>query len=375
MMPLVFAFAVFWVAVAATEADRGAVRTRRELPDNLVVGYASWSECDDKIITAVEDGVNVLIWFAINLAVNETTGEPTITGGPDLECVKEVKHLLVEKDLPTTHLISIGGWDAPHPDTSNPPDAVFQSWVDWNKEIFDGFDWDVEGNDELKNPNNVLTMECMHLMGTMSQLGKRAGFVVSMAPAESYMDPTTSRFDHILLHTYPEWEELEPDFHYHGHNSYAFIYSKYGLLGDGSHTFDFVSIQLYEGYSHALYNISIEKVSPSAYLESYVPFVVNGWSIDSPAIDPSTMQIKIPANRLVIGLANGWADNSKFLLVWPEELIGGYEALKRAGIQPRGFMFWDIADEGLSAVASKGDERPFWMARGLNSFLHTRPRR
>ena len=81
------------------------------LPDKLLIGYASWSECDDKIITAVEDGVNVVMWFAINLLSNSSTGEPLITGGPDLECVKNVQQTLKSKNLPTTHIISIGGWN------------------------------------------------------------------------------------------------------------------------------------------------------------------------------------------------------------------------------------------------------------------------
>jgi accessory colonization factor AcfC len=41
------------------------------LPDKLLIGYANWGECDDKIIQAVENGVNVVIWFAINLVTDE----------------------------------------------------------------------------------------------------------------------------------------------------------------------------------------------------------------------------------------------------------------------------------------------------------------
>ncbi len=85
------------------------------------------------------------------------------------------------------------------------------------------------------------------------------------------------------------------------------------------------------------------------------------------------MSIAIDRSRLVIGLANGWADGQKFLLVWPDEIVEAYENLKVLGMNPRGFMFWDIADEGVVAVDKSGTSRQFWMAKGLNSFLHTRP--
>ena len=79
------------------------------LPKKLTIGYASWSECDDKITTAVEQGVNVVVWFAINL-LTDANGEPVITGGPDLNCVAEKKAEYEARGLVTTHLISIGGW-------------------------------------------------------------------------------------------------------------------------------------------------------------------------------------------------------------------------------------------------------------------------
>ena len=77
----------------------------------------------------------------------------------------------------------------------------------------------------------------------------------------------------------------------------------------------------------------------------------------------------------VIGLANGWADGDKSLRVWPEEAGGAYHTLGKLSsstesLLPRGFMFWDIADEGMVPT---GAAREMWMASGLNSFLHTRP--
>ena len=60
-----------------------------------------------------------------------------------------------ELGLETVHLISIGGWNSPHPDTTNGPDVVYEHWNWWNRNFaarpekgfygFDGFDWDIEG--------------------------------------------------------------------------------------------------------------------------------------------------------------------------------------------------------------------------------------
>eukprot|EP00041_Stephanoeca_diplocostata_P018354 m.383861 g.383861 ORF g.383861 m.383861 type:complete len:128 (+) comp20985_c0_seq9:568-951(+) len=57
-----------------------APAAQRELPSRIVAGYASWGQCDEKLVQACRDGVNVLIWFAINLEVNPTSGKPEITG-------------------------------------------------------------------------------------------------------------------------------------------------------------------------------------------------------------------------------------------------------------------------------------------------------
>ena len=48
------------------------------LPHSCVTGYANWGQCDDKIVQAAKDGVNLIIWFSINLAA--VNNVPTITG-------------------------------------------------------------------------------------------------------------------------------------------------------------------------------------------------------------------------------------------------------------------------------------------------------
>lgn len=370
---------VFAGLTTVDSRDSALSKVRRELPTgNLLVGYANWNECDEKLITAVEDGVNVLIWFAINLLANETTGEPMITGGPNLTCVGEIQAELKSKGLVTTHLISVGGWDAPHPNTSVPVGDVYANWVRWSKGLFDGFDWDLEGNDDPSSPNNIMTIDVLDLMGEMSQLAKADGYIVSMAPCESYIDPTTIVFDESLTHNYPEWEELQPSFNYHGHNTYTYLLTQYGVTGDHAEkrpTFDFISVQLYEGYTHFVYNTTIANQSQVDYLLHFVPRLLRGFDVNFTEVNTSlgVQRIQISATQLVLGFANGWADNSKFALVWPDVLGRIFETLTVQGEAPRGLMFWDIADEGREAYDPRiNASRPFWMARGLNRYLRTR---
>jgi hypothetical protein len=245
--------------------------------------------------------------------------------------------------------------------------------VTWNDGLYEGFDWDIEGNDDLSSPYNYFTTDCLDLMGTMSQLAKKDGYIVSMAPAESYLDVTTGLFDRSLTHNYPEWETLQPNFHYHGRNVYGYLLSSYGQtvtdisFGETIPTFDFVSIQLYESYTHAVYNVSILGTSSSDYLIQYIPLLYGGWDVN--LSNSSVSHLSIPPTQLVIGLANGWADGTKSLLVWPEEAGVAYQHLEQLNLQPRGFMFWDIADEGRVVA---GTNREMWMASGLNEFLHVR---
>jgi hypothetical protein len=124
---------------------------RRKLPTGkLIVGYANWNQCDEKIVEAVQHGVNVVIWFSINLLVDEH-GQPAVGNGPDMACVASKVKRIRDLGLECVHLISIGGWNSPHPDTTHSAEVVFQHWHEWNTVTiadptqgfygFDGFDW------------------------------------------------------------------------------------------------------------------------------------------------------------------------------------------------------------------------------------------
>jgi len=108
-----------------------------------------------KIVEAVKQGVNVVMWFSINLDVSPETGKPIITNGPDWDCVADRVREIAALNLKTVHIISIGGWNSPHPDTSVSAEDAYENWNHWNRHViarpekgfygFDGFDWDIEG--------------------------------------------------------------------------------------------------------------------------------------------------------------------------------------------------------------------------------------
>lgn len=359
------------------------------MPSKVIGAYASWSECDDKIVRASKQGANVILWFSINLLTDETTGLPTISGGPDYDCVARMTKAIADLNLPTVHMISVGGWDSPHPDTTNSPREVYNAWKHWNENViakpelgfygFDGIDWDIEGNDDFESPYNYFTVDCLDLMGKFSQYAKQDGYLVSMAPAESYLDPTTELFDRFVNHTYPEWNL--PDFKYHGHNVYGYILVKYGetLVIDVKDriekkvsTFDMISMQLYEGYSHCDYNTTQLNQSFASYLVNLIEKANKGWLVRFSSDDDSSLsdsQVAVPTTQLVIGLANAWAATSdgKFLYVTTSEIRRAYEALELKGIAPKGFMYWDIADDGIEV-----DGLPVYMSKELNSIMKIR---
>lgn len=357
------------------------LRAAKVFPERVVAAYASWSECDFKVSDAVRDGANIIIWFAINLD-SDISGLPIITGGPNYTCVANTINQLKNDGYGNVvHLISTGGWDAMHPKTDNSAEEVFDTWKYWNEITivdpnlgfygFDGLDWDIEGNDVATSPYNAFTIECLDLMGKMSQILKANDYFVTMAPAESYLDALTSDFNRLLNNTYSEWHQ---DFTYHGKNSYAYILAKYGntqLLSKGTvPTFDMISIQLYEGWSHCSYNMSQTEQLFKDYLYNIVKiYSVDGWIVNF-EMDPSTnlpsQRIFIPPSQLVIGLGNGWTilSNDKFLYLPISEISDAYYFLQSLNIQIKGFMYWDIADDGMSI-----EGQPLYMSKALNSFM------
>lgn len=105
-----------------------------------------------------------------------------------------------------------------------------------------------------------------------------------MVPAESYLDPYRVGFDRSLLHSYQEWDSLHPEFTYHGLNTYAPLlssdYKQTCVEGKMVDTFDFVTVQLYEGYSHANYAIRVLGHPVADYFLDLIQAITTGWWVN-----------------------------------------------------------------------------------------------
>jgi len=309
------------------------------VPEYIVGAYASWGQCDEKMLKAVDDGANVLFWFSVNLEC-DPAGNPVFGGAlPSVECIRNIQKQLVDKSFENiVHLVSIGGWNAAHPCKSHEASEWFTAFHKWNCDIgflFHGIDWDLEGNDNLDNSNNQFSRHTLLLMADLSKLMKSNGYIVAMAPAESYLDPNTGIFSSDV--TWPPLNPWHQDFTYTGRNVYAFAIARAGI-----ETFDFISIQLYEGYSGANYAMNEMGTSAKEYVDQLMLKFSTGWYVDFSHFDADlgSRKISISNKKLVIGLGNAWTSRpGKFLFIDPQSELSNLLVL------PRGFMFWDIADE------------------------------
>jgi beta-glucosidase len=196
------------------------------------------------------------------------------------------------------------------------------------------------------------------------------GYIVTMAPPQSYLNIHSSAFSRYVNLTSSSNRSWHPEFHYFGHNIYAYILAKFEQY------IDLVSIQLYESYSDAGLAIYHEGVSAADYLVGYVRGLAEQQNFklyvdfhQDSSIDLASQYVLLPLDKLVIGLANGWSLNSeteKTLYVSANQVQDAYERLKDADggdLTPRGFMIWTIDERGTNGV---------YLARGIHQFLHQR---
>ena len=371
----------------------------RPLPEKLLVAYTV-NDCHNldklsKVTEAVGQGVNVLIWSfghfhsPIEKGVD---GEERIhlkfrssQNVQNLRTFQEQLRNMGYDDV--VHLASIGGWNAPHLPPGFSGEELLGAFQSVNLQfcqnveddddgkgkqschLWDGFDWDLEGNDNIQSPRNEFTKECLDQMGSLSVLAKQKGLIVSMAPPESYLDITTPHFSRFVNLTYPD-DPWHLEFSYHGANVYAYVLAKWG------HSIDFVFLQFYESYSHAAYQVSQEGVEPGLFLEQYVQQLVGGNGNDNPkagyvvnfeedpSLDLDTQFVELPLSKLVFGFANGWAkDNEDKVIFFPiKEVKRAYKSMKNTQII-RGMGFYDVEEEGTHDVT---------LSSGLNSILGIR---
>mmetsp|Transcript_13085 Transcript_13085/g.31018 ORF Transcript_13085/g.31018 Transcript_13085/m.31018 type:complete len:425 (-) Transcript_13085:90-1364(-) len=388
---------VNYVSIEGAPLLQQASVQMNSLPDEILVAYPGWSVCDDRISNAISEGANVIAWSFASLSRNDS-GKASVVLEPNFECVRK----LIDEHPGVTHLLSFGGWNRPHPDDHISGFTYFEGFKAWNespahlrkdgKPLFDGVDWDFEGNDEVTESSNVFTVELLDMLGEFSVLARRRGYLVSFAPPESYLDPRSpepGRFSRSLLHDNPLWEAefaremggkyKPPFFAYHGRNCWAYILARFGL-----DAFDFVSVQFYESYSRFGYDVQVAGMQVAeAVVAAAVPYV-DGWEVDFSA-DPDPRvaglgrrRVSIPPERLVIGLGalhgplpeqrpRHEPPYAKVFTLEPSGVPGNpfreaMARLRREGRPLRGAMFWCIAEEAASS-------EPFYMSRGLAAAL------
>lgn len=79
-------------------------------------------------------------------------------------------------------------------DTSLTAQQWYAIWKNTVGDIFDGIDWDLEGHDALDSSTNKFSVECLNLMGDISRLAKEDGYIIGMAPPQSYFNLGRSDF-------------------------------------------------------------------------------------------------------------------------------------------------------------------------------------
>jgi len=325
-------------------------KKKRQLPETLLVGYTT--RCSKKVQPAVRQGVNVLIWAFAEFE-KSTSGIKCVPKF-DLWCAQQmIEELDAEGFADTVHLVSFGGWNGPHfPNidsnkNSNAKDHALELYESWKSVFgshFHGLDWDFEGHDNLESPTNVFSVDCLETVGEFSKLANQDGYIVGMAPPQSYLDIESRQFSRRV-----DWRDStrgwHDDFQYFGRNVYAYWLSKFG------HSIDFVSVQFYESYSRAGLEVFHNKVPPQVYLENYVRDLVTnrqeGFYVDFGDDDPSLQYpnqwVSFPLHKLVWGFANSWGfndDEKDCYFDPPTHIAVAYESLKKVGHAPRGFMFW-----------------------------------
>lgn len=361
----------------------------RQLPATVLIGYGSDVSA---VRRAVHSGVNVVIWAFVDIRHKSSSLDvdkrrslatlAAIVSKLDLDAIRDLRHELKNDGYSdVVHLMSVGGWNGPHLDAEVSSVEWYTTFKEELGVFFDGIDWDLEGNDDLSSPYNEFTVQCLQKMGAISQMAKAGtctrcadndhvyseltdssssqdGFFVTMAPPQSYLDfEGAGRFSRLVNLTDKE-RQWHADFQYFGSNVYAYLLAKYGDW------IDLVSIQLYESYSRAALAVYGGSVAPEDYLRAFLLNNVADGALsykvefsDDPDIGLPQQTVRLPLDKLVIGLGNGWADNDsdKTLYISPEQMVSAWATLQAKGSAPRGLMFWTIDEEGSNGVFFAND--------------------
>jgi beta-glucosidase len=193
---------LFWVCLCCHFFEKGIGLSMmiRPLPEKVLIGYAT--HCNEHVTKAVRDGVNVVVWSFMEIE-KEVDGAICINENSlNFDCIRNmITSLDNEGYSETVHLVSFGGWNGPHLSNSTSSEEWYTIWKERVGDIFHGIDWDLEGHDELDSPTNIFSIPCLEKMGCISRMLKDDGYIVGMAPPQSYLNPKSSNFSRRLTWT------------------------------------------------------------------------------------------------------------------------------------------------------------------------------
>ena len=224
----------------------------------------------------------------------------------------------------------------------------------------------ISENDDLSSSLNYFPKKTMDMIGGISKLAKKDSYIVTIVPAQSYLDIHSPKFSQYVNLTDKD-RDWHSDFHYFGQNTYAYLLAEYGDY------IDLVLVQFYESYSRAAMEIFHHHIAPEAYLSFYVQGLFNNhqqFYVDfeqDPDIGLKSKNVDLPLSKLVWGFSNGWAlsiqDQQRHIFFQPECVQAAYQDLVDWMMEPRGFMFWNIDSEGDNGI---------FYSKELNNILHIR---
>ena len=121
-------------------------------------------------------------------------------------------------------------------------------------------------------------------------------------------------------------------FSHAGRQCYAYVLAKAGV-----NVFDWISIQLYEAYSTFAHDVVRRNIDPVDALLARINQLTKGYTVTAMphTLSASEYEVKVPLNKLVVGVANKWTDGFKFCDIEPESLLYAFQIAKYGGI-----MFW-----------------------------------
>jgi hypothetical protein len=167
-----------------------------QLPINVLIGYGSNCEA---VRRAVHYGVNIVIWSFVDIvrdsahtdavaAINsrnlkfEYLQTYTVSTTLNLTAIRSLIEELYSTGYDKVlHFASVGGWNGAHIDTDITPFEWYQIFNESVGDMFDGIDWDLEGNDIIDSPFNYFSQMCLDHMGVISQLAKQGKHRIEFA--------------------------------------------------------------------------------------------------------------------------------------------------------------------------------------------------